>query len=45
MGGGAEAIERGYSGIELVLSANRELAEREAAGKDLFREPIAVQVG
>jgi hypothetical protein len=44
LGGRAEVIERGCSGIELVLSANRELAEREAPGKDLFREPITVQV-
>jgi predicted RNase H-like HicB family nuclease len=39
-----EARENLREAIELVLSANRELAERGAAGKDVFREPITVQV-
>ncbi len=31
--------------MELVLAANRELAERETTGKDVVREQITVSAG
>jgi len=39
-----EARENLREAIELVLRANRELAERELASKDVIREPITVEV-
>jgi predicted RNase H-like HicB family nuclease len=39
-----EARENLREAIELVLEANRELAERTAAGKAVVREPITVQL-
>ncbi len=39
-----EARENLREAIELVLQANRELAERELAGKQVVREPIRVSL-
>lgn len=38
-----EARENLREAIQLVLEANRELTERELAGKTVIREPITVQ--
>ena len=40
-----EARENLREAIELVLAANRELAERELSGKDVIREEIRINVG
>ncbi|MBI2761141.1 MAG: type II toxin-antitoxin system HicB family antitoxin [Chloroflexi bacterium] len=39
-----EARENLREALELVLQANRELAERELAGKDVVREPITIDL-
>jgi predicted RNase H-like HicB family nuclease len=39
-----EARENLREAIEMVLRANRELAERELAGKHVLREPITVAI-
>ena len=39
-----EARENLREAIELILLANRELAEQERSGKDVIREEIRVQV-
>jgi predicted RNase H-like HicB family nuclease len=39
-----EARENLREALELVLAANRELAERELAGKDVVREPITIDL-
>jgi len=40
----AEARENLREAIEMVLRANRELAERELAGKHVLREQITVAI-
>ena len=37
-----EARENLKEAVELVLEANREIAQREASGKDVIREPLSV---
>lgn len=39
-----EARENLREAIELILTSNRELAERELSGKDVIREEIKVNV-
>lgn len=40
----AEARRNLVEAVELVLQANRELAEESIAGKDVIREPLALPV-
>ena len=39
-----EARENLREAVAMILEANRELAERELAGKDVVREPLMVPV-
>jgi predicted RNase H-like HicB family nuclease len=39
-----EARENLKEAVELILRSNRELVERELAGKDVIREEIRVQI-
>jgi predicted RNase H-like HicB family nuclease len=39
-----EARESLKEAVQLIVSANRELARREAEGHDVLREPLAIPV-
>jgi predicted RNase H-like HicB family nuclease len=38
-----EARENLKEAVEMILEANRELAERDSAGKEVVKEPLLVQ--